>query len=202
MDMFAMANAVQLHTGDVGTLESRRCDVGTGLTIVLPFEVQTGSVRINGFEEADTAATGKFAVTVDTTTDHDTEIAFHEGDITVGTTVVVAYRRRVNGATVATVKTNSTTAKGSLYAHWPVYSSGTDCTESSIKGYLHLYVPRVRVTALPGFDNSYKSAATNAVTFSAIDPKRADKKLYDLTYEPLDANGEIIAEGTGTVVWD
>lgn len=198
-----MANAVKLRTGDVGTLESRRCEVGTGLKIVLPFEVQTGSVRISGFEEADTASAGKFAVTIDTTTDHDTEIAFHEGDIAVGTTVMVAYRRRVNGATIATVKTNSTTAKGSLYAHWPVYSSGTDCTESAIKGYLHLYVPRVRVTALPGFDNSYKSAATNAVTFSAIDPKRADNKMYDLTYEPLDANGEIVTTGgTEAVDWD
>ena len=63
-------------------------------------------------------------------------------------------------------------------------------------------IPRVRVTALPGFDNSYKSAATNAVTFSAIDPKRADEKMYDLYYEPLDANGEIVTTGTGTVSWN
>ena len=119
-----------------------------------------------------------------------------------GDTLRVAYRRRVNGASVATVRTNSTTAKGSLYAHWPVYSSGTDCTESSVKGYLHLYIPRVRVTALPGFDNSYKSAATNGVTFSAIDPKRADEKMYDIYYEPLDADGKIITTGTGEVTWN
>ena len=121
----------------------------------------------------------------------------------VGDTLRVAYRRRVNAASVATVRTNSTTAKGSLYAHWPVYSSGTDCTESSVKGWLHLYIPRVRVTALPGFDNSYKSAATNSVTFSAIDPKRADEKMYDLYYEPLDANGAIVTTPTegATVAW-
>ena len=70
-----------------------------------------------------------------------TTITFFTGDVAVGDTLRVAYRRRVNGASVATVKTNSTTAKGSLYAHWPVYSSGTDCTESSIKGWLHLYIP-------------------------------------------------------------
>lgn len=29
------------------------------------------------------------------------------------------------------------------------------------------------------------------MTFSAIDPKRADEKMYDLYYEPLDANGAI-----------
>lgn len=133
-----------------------------------------------------------------------TTITFFTGDVAVGDTLRVAYRRRVNGASVATVKTNSTTAKGSLYAHWPVYSSGTDCTESSIKGWLHLYIPRVRVTALPGFDNSYKSAATNSVTFSAIDPKRADEKMYDLSYEPLGANGAIVTTPTegATVAWN
>ena len=75
-------------------------------------------------------------------------------------------------------------------------------TESAIKGWLHLYLPRVRVTALPGFDNSYKSASTNSVTFAAIDPKRADEKMYDLCYEPLDDNGAIVAKSAGTVVWN
>lgn len=90
-----------------------------------------------------------------------------------------------------------------MYAHWPVYSSGTDCTESSIKGWLHLYIPRVRVTALPGFDNSYKSASTNSITFAAIDPKRADSKMYELDYEPLDANGEIVTmSDADAVAWN
>ena len=202
--MFAMANAVQMVKGDVATLESKLYEVTTGLKITLPYEVQTGSVRINGFEEAAEATAGKFSVVITTTGDNapNTVITFAENDVAVGDTLRVAYRRRVNGASVATVKTNSTTAKGALYAHWPVYSSGTDCTESSVKGYLHLFIPRVRVTALPGFDNSYKSAATNAVTFSAIDPKRADEKMYDLYYEPLDANGEIVTTSTGTVSWN
>ena len=162
-----MANAVAMKKADVATLESKLYEVSDDLTITIPYETQTGSVRINGFEAATEAATGKFTVAV-----------VSEG-------------------------TPSTTAKGSLYAHWPVYSSGTDCTESSIKGWLHLYIPRVRVTALPGFDNSYKSATTNSVTFSAIDPKRADEKMYDLYYEPLDANGSIVTTPTegATVSW-
>ena len=174
--MFAMANAVKMVKGDVATLESRLYEVATGLKITLPYEVQEKSVRINGFEEAAEAAEGKFSVVITTTGEGapNTVITFAENDVAVGDTLRVAYRRRVNGASVATVKTNSTTAKGALYAHWPVYSSGTDCTESSVKGYLHLFIPRVRVTALPGFENSYKQAATKAVTFSAIDPKRAD----------------------------
>ena len=200
--MFAMANAVQMKQGDVATLESKLYEVAAGLKITIPYEVQTGSVWISGFEEATTTSAGKFSVTTGTETPS-TEITFHEGDLDVGDTVRVAYRRRVNGASVATVKTNSTTAKGALYAHWPVYSSGTDCTESAVKGYLHLYIPRVRVTALPGFDNSYKSAATNGVTFSAIDPKRADEKMYDLYYEPLDETGGIVTTTTSdNVTWD
>ena len=197
-----MANAVQMRQADVATLESKRFDVGSGLKIVIPYEVQEKSIRINGFEEAAEAAAGKFTLTAKTDPAPCTEITFFADDVAVGDTLRVAYRRRVNSASIATVKTNSTTAKGALYAHWPVYSSGTDCTESAIKGYLHLYIPRVRVTALPGFDNSYKSAATNGVTFSAIDPKRADEKMYDLYYEPLDENGAIITQTTGEVKWD
>lgn len=123
--------------------------------------------------------------------------------MTVGDTIRVSYRRRVVEAQRVVVTTTGTTAKGSLYAHWPVYSSGTDCTEAAIKGWLHLYIPRVRVTALPGFDNSYKSASTNSVTFAAIDAKRADGKMYELDYEPLDANGEIVTKTDATeVAWN
>lgn len=201
-----MANAVAMTEADVGTLESRLYEVGDDLTIEIPYEVQKTSVKIRGFEQAETATAGAFSVTVTPGgpgVAPKTELTFHTGDMTEGDTVRVAYRRRVNSAKVATIRTNSTTAKGSLYAHWPVYSSGTDCTESSVKGYLHLYIPRVRVTALPGFESSYKSASTNSVTFSAIDPKLASMKMYDLFYEPLNEDGEIITEnGGGTVSWN
>lgn len=197
-----MANAVAVKQADVATLESRLYEVAEGLKVTIPYEVQTKSVRINGFDEAESATAGKFSVQITTSDTPATVITFADDDVNAGDMVRIAYRRRVNGASVATIKTNSTTAKGALFAHWPVYSSGTDCTESAIKGYLHLFIPRVRVTALPGFDNSYKSASTNSVTFSAIDPKRADEKMYDLYYEPLDANGKINTTATGEVIWN
>ena len=134
--MFAMANAVTMKQADVATLESKLYEVAEGPKIVIPYETQAGSVKINGFEAAEAAAAGKFSVEVVSEDTPSTTITFFEGDVAVGDTLRVAYRRRVNGASVATVKTNSTTAKGSLYAHWPVYSSGTDCTESSVKGWL------------------------------------------------------------------
>lgn len=164
-------------------------------------------MKIRGLEATtEEAATGKFAVKITKATEETagtTELTLAAEDVTVGDTIRVSYRRRVVNAQRVTVSTTASTAKGALYAHWPVYSAGTDCTESAVKGYLHLYLPRVRVTALPGFDNSYKSAATNSVTFSAIDPKRADGKMYELDYEPLDSDGAIITKsGAATVDWN
>ena len=199
MDMFEMANATNAEQKDVGIAESKRYDVQTGQVINLPFEVQTGSVKIRGLEEAETAATGKFKVEITASAENEdgkTVITLAEGDAVVGDIVRVGYVRRVVDAQVVTVKTTSTTSKGSVVYHWPIYSSGTDCTEASIKAKLHMVVPRVRVTALPGFDNSYKSAATNSVTFSAMDPQRPDEKLYDLIYEPLASDGSIVTKSS------
>lgn len=206
LDMFVMANAAKAIEGDVGTLETKRYEVGTGQTVTLPFEVQEGSVKIRGLTQAEAAAAGSFSVKITAATADaagSTVITLAADDATAGDTIRVSYRRRVVNAQRVQVRTDSTTAKGALYAHWPVYSSGTDCTESSIKGWLHLYIPRVRVTALPGFDNSYKSASTNSITFAAIDPKRADSKMYELDYEPLGENGEIVTmSDADAVAWN
>lgn len=130
MDMFQMANATNLTEGDFGTQETKRYEVTTGLKITIPYEVQANSVKIRGLEEvADTVAAGKFKVTITAATaqaDGQTEITLAEGDAVVGDTIRVSYRRRVVGAAKMTVTTKSTTAKGALYAHWPVYSSGDD----------------------------------------------------------------------------
>ena len=206
LDMFAMANATKVTEGDVGTLETKRYEVGANQSITLPFEVQKGSVKIRGLTAGESATAGTFTVKITpaaSETAGSTVITLAGDDVTEGDVIRVSYRRRVVGAHRVQVRTDSTTAKGALSTHWPVYSSGTDCTESSIKGLLHLYVPRVRATALPGFDNSYKSASTNSITFAAIDPKRADGKMFDIYYEPLDVNGEIIAKSdAGTVAWN
>jgi len=114
-------------------------------------------VRIRGLEEGTAAAAGKFVVAVTAATaetDGKTEITLYEGDATVGQTVRVAYIRRLVDSSKVSVTTKATTAKGALFAHWPVYGAGSSCEDAAIKGWLHLYIPRCRVTALPGFDNS------------------------------------------------
>lgn len=186
LDMFAMANASSIEAGEAtyDTLESKLYEVKDN-AVTIPYNVTSGSVKVSGYEVAETASAGKIAVN---TTGTETTVTFATDDVTDGDTIRVAYRRVLGeNANVVTVTTKSTTAKGALYAHWPVYSAGTDCTEAAVKGWVHLFIPRVRVTALPGFDNSYKSASTHGVTFTALDPKRADEKMFDLSYEPVEA---------------
>ena len=62
-------------------------------------------------------------------------------------------------------------------------------------------MPKVRVSALPGFSASYKTAQVPTLTFSAMDSHRADKKSYDIIYEKLDDDGDIVAKSGETVDW-
>lgn len=206
LDLFEMANGTDFVKGDIGAMDAGKYTVETGLKITLPFEVREHSVAIAGFEEVASgeAAKGKFKVTITAAaaeTAGKTEITFAADDATVGDDIFVTYVKRIVDAKMVDIKTNSTTARGSLQVYWPVYSSGTDCNEASEKGRLALKVYRVRVTALPGFSNSYKSANTNEVTMSAIDPKRADKRIAMYFYEEYGDNGESVAKSSGTVDW-
>ena len=122
-EIFEMANGVSTVTGDFGAFESNRYDVETGLKVTLPFEVQTGSVYVRGLEEASSGAAGKYTVAITTSAaavDGETVITFYEGDVTVGQTIRVGYKRRIIDAAKVPVLTTSTTAKGELWSHWPI----------------------------------------------------------------------------------
>lgn len=177
-------------------------NIGEDHKITLPFEVKAKSITINGLEEADTADDGKFAVTITTTPKPSTEIELTEDDAKVSDHVRVFYRRRINSASHLEIKTDTTSARGELWAHYPVYSSGTDCTDAARKGMIHIFIPRVRATALPGMESSYKSAQTFSVTFAAIDPKRPDEKMYSIFYEPFNPDGSMNVEAAGTANWE
>lgn len=132
LELFEMANASTIAAGDYGTRETALFNAvaGTGAnTVTIPYECKAGSVKIRGLTEDNTADAGKFTVTITAAaaaTNGSTLVTLNTGDVAVGDTVVVSYIRRIVGASRMSVKTQSTTAKGSLYAHWPVYSSGTD----------------------------------------------------------------------------
>lgn len=199
-----MSHGVPITKKDTSTMESRIFEVQTGLTIEIPYQTKEGSVKVKGFGHVagSTPEAGKFAVEYGTESDPKTILTFETGECAVGDKMRVTYRRRVVAASVTTVQTTNKTATGSLSVHWPVYSDGSDVAQSSVKGWLHMELPRVRVTAFPGFDTSYKTAATNSVTFSAVDPKEASEQMYSLTYEPLDVNGAIVTTPTpGSTGW-
>lgn len=203
LDIFQIANAAPIMDGDFGSLESGLYNVSEDHKITLPFEVKQKSVTINGLEEADGGAPGKFTVTITTTPKPSTVIELDEDDAKVSDHVRVFYRRRINASSHLEVKTDTTSARGELWAHYPVYSSGTDCTDAARKGMIHIFIPRVRATALPGFESNYKTAQTFSVTFAAIDPKRPDEKMYSILYEPYNPDGSMnVVPGGGTVDWD
>lgn len=182
-DMFEIANATVAEDGASSTLETKKYEVATGMTVEIPCEVEEGSVYIRGLvSTTDAASEGKFKVE---TADSKTTITFAEGDVAVGDEVMISYERKIANAHNIVIKTNTASSKGEVWMHWPVYSSGVDCTEAAIKAYVHVHVFRVRVTALPAIDSSYKTAATHAMTFTAIDPNRADGKMYEITYEEI-----------------
>lgn len=84
------------------------------------------------------------------------------------------------------------------------YSDGASCADSTIRGILHLIIYRVRVTTMPGFNTALKQGSTQSLTFSAMDARRADKKMFDLIYEPMDSNGDIVnysSVSAGDVGW-
>ena len=189
-----MANAAPIKTGGGQyTLETRLFTIPNDLELYFPYQTHqdTKYFHIKGLKLGSTGNSGTFDVRWygEQLRPH---LRFSSDDFKPGDTVRISYMRSLMNASTVTALTSSKTASGSLYAHWPVYSSGTDVNQSAIKGYLHLTIPRVRVTALPGFDSSYKSAATNSVTFSAVDPKEANERMYQLTYEPLDPLGNIV----------
>lgn len=205
LEMFEMAYATNAANGDYGIRETERFEVETGPKITIPYEVKANSVKITGLEETteSTAATSKFKVAITAataSTDGSATVTFASGDVTVGDTVRVSFIRRMVNSERVSIATNGTSAKGELFAHWPVYSSGDDCTEASEKGRLHLDIYRVRATAMPGLDTSYKSAASPSVTFGGMDPKRSDGLMWNLYYEPFDADGKIVKKSAASEV--
>ena len=152
MDMFEMSNAGTATDGAYDIYETNKFVVTSGddsaPVIEMPFEVVSAATKIRGLEyTSTTAATGQFTVTYATNV---STVTFFTGDVAVGDEVYVTYKRKIADAHIVTVNSDSASAKGELTAHVPVYSSGTDCSESAIKGYVHIYVPRVRISAQPG----------------------------------------------------
>ena len=77
---------------------------------------------------------------------------------------------------------NQQTFVGEAMLRWPVYSSGEEVKAAGVKGYMLMHIYKCRCTAMPGFDTSYKSAVTNGITLSAMDPHRSDGAIYSMSF--------------------
>ena len=80
---------------------------------------------------------------------------------------------------------NRTTAIGEMTMVWPVYGSGDEenaVRGADIKGYIVEIIYRARITQAAGFSNSYKNVAGNQITVGAMDPHRADERVYYVGY--------------------
>lgn len=123
-DMFEIANAGMAVDADSCTFETNKYAVETGLKVELPFEVELATIYIRGLEyTSGEAASGKFTAAY---ADGVTTITFYTGDVAVADEIYISYNRRIAGAHELTVNTNTPSARGECWMHWPVYSAGTD----------------------------------------------------------------------------
>lgn len=184
-ELFALANGTEFEkstTYKTFTTEHLIPDA-TAHTVTLAHVPTENSVSIAGMDQGTTAADE--VVAAEGVEPKNATFAVNEGVITfpasIAKEVEISYEYVVEEAHVAMID-NATSAIGEAVFKWPVYNSGEDCTDASIKGYLIMHVYRCRVTQMPGFDTSYKSAATNSVTWATMDPKRDDGKAYSIAY--------------------
>lgn len=142
---------------------------GTALT--LGQTPVAGSVSIRGLE-ADT----DFTVTGTTVT---------LTEATTADTVSVSYRVLVTGGSKMVID-NKSSAVGTAYFKYPVYSSGDDCTKAGVSGYVVVEIFRCRVTGHPTIAGSYKSASTFDLTLSAIKNTSSNNpgKAYAIEWIP------------------
>ena len=181
-DMFAMANATSFeNVAEYEDYFTEHLTIdATEHTVKLARKAIENSIYINGLEQASEAGAGKYVVTDSSDDPAVTLITF---DASETGEIEVSYRAMIADVPVAMID-NKTTAIGEAVCKWPVYDNGDDCSVSGIRGYVVLRMFKCRVTQLPGFDTSYKSPATNSVTFSAMDPERDDEKVYSVAFVP------------------
>lgn len=132
------------------------------------------SIFIEGMEPA----SGSGTVTEGTYLVNGKEITFSASDVIDYVDVIYSY----TAAAKELIVTNKESAIGECQCVWPVYGTGDECADSAIIGYYYIRVFRARITAIPGMDTSYKSAATFNFELQALDAHRNDEGVYSTAY--------------------
>lgn len=187
-ELFAMANGQNFAEKEFYVPFTKTFEVDSTKVVTLEHDGIVDNddypVTVEGMERVDgdgTIATGCYdvsAVTANKCTITVGDMTNDEGITSIDVTYYV--KQNVKAIDID----NKSTAVGSLIAKWPVYSSGEEGNAGGVKGHLIMHVGKCRITAMPGFDTSYKSAATNSVTFSVME-NRGDEAAYTIAYYEL-----------------
>lgn len=170
-ELFAMANATEYTKSNFGVPQTEWVAMDAQKKITLKHTPNEGTVSIKGLNASDQ--------TPDFTVDGN-EITFTTADDQI---MEISYEFDAEMEQV--LIDNKSSAIGECTLEYPVYSSGEDCTEASIIGYYYVRVFRARITAVPGFDASYKQAQTYQFTLTALDAShlRNDEYCYACAYK-------------------
>lgn len=134
-------------------------------------DADASNIYIEGFSQAESGepTSGKFAVT---SADGKTTVTFLATDVNIGDVIPVVYDVTLESAHVVDMPNSSKAAIGKLTRLTPIYAE--DDEGSDIKGYIRDVFYKVKVTGVPGFDQSYKSESSHTIEFQSIAPKAAN----------------------------
>lgn len=183
MDAMAMQTGGTKSVKTTTGYEAKKFVV-TSSKIAIPYVVNANSVKINGLEETTvtTPTTGKFKVTLGA---GETTILFATEDVIEGETVLVAYSREIQNVESLSVKTTDTPSGGMVIVEYPCY--GNNAIDKSVQeeiGKIQWVIFKCAITRDGGMGGSYKSASEFDLKFTALDPERADEKMFEVNFIP------------------
>ncbi|AAK79097.1 hypothetical protein BJV85_002874 [Clostridium acetobutylicum] len=158
--------------------------------------VKDGSLRINGYEQiADgNVGEGQFKVSIGKSS---TIVELPPSD--KGTIVSPSYTIDVDNITSLSVQTDDFPKSGEVIIDFPVYA-GSEEDEQEITGYLQIIIYKAKILQSTKVGGNYKTASTFDVQINGLDPKRPDKKMYDIRFKPISNTVDTIPPAILSVV--
>lgn len=195
-DLFSLANDLDFKNRTVAVPHTVYLDRDTTVTSSNVYKFTTkevvdlASIQVDGLKKNDDEEliAGEWKVESQTLaegagTEYTVTAVFGTDDLVDGkapTTLSVFYEET---KTLPSIRVdNKRSAIGELIAKYPVYSAGDEQQAGGVKGFVMVRIYRCRATAMPGFDTSYKSAASNQVTFGTLESKQTDGAAYTISY--------------------
>lgn len=159
---------------------------GTG-TFIIPKAIIAGSLRINDYTEiaTGTPAEGQFRVTISSSTTT-VQLPLSDAD----TNVSPSYQVNVDNITTLSTKTTDFPKSGEVTLEWPLYA-GSEADEQEVVGYAQIVIYKAKILQSFKVGGNYKTASTFDFSANGLDPKRPDKKMWDLRFRPIDNSSSI-----------